>query len=255
MLDSSFVPPTSPGNLDVRAFKALAAAPHDERADLEHELVLKHMAFAEGVARRFSSPTGDSSDIRQVALLGLVKSVKRFDPDRAVPFTAFARATIVGEIKRYLRDHAWAVRPPRSVQELALAVTAATPALEQSLQRRPSRAELAEHLATDVAKIAAAAKGGSAMFATSLDDITVSSTARAAAVPDPAEGIEWRADLRDAMRSLSPREQEIIYLRYYKGCTQQEIAETIGTSQVQVSRTLANLLARIREHMGDAYSL
>lgn len=246
MLDFSYV---HPGCDEPHEADAPAAESRETREPLEHELIFEHMGLAEAIARRYSSFFSDPSDIKQVALLGLVKAVKRFDPDRGFPFAAFARATISGEIKRHLRDHGWAVRPPRSVQETALAVTAASPELEQSLRHQPSRTELAEHLGIDVAKVSEGLVGSGAMFASCIDDVHGGS----ASIANPADAIASRTDVRDAVRTLPTRDQTIVYLRYVKGYTQREIAEHIGTSQVQVSRALSRVLSTMRERLGEQY--
>lgn len=252
MLDSSHVPSGPAGPSELAGFHALAGAAPAARLPLEQDLVLAHMDLADSIARRYLRSFGDPSDIRQVALLGLVKSVRRFDPNRGSPFAAFARATISGEIKRYLRDHGWAVRPPRSVQEVAIAVAAASPRLEQSLGHHPSRDELAAHLGIDEAKVAEGLVGSKAMFAGPIDEVT-GGHGSIPRVADPSDGIVSRSDLRDAVRTLSCRDQTIVYLRYVKGYTQREIAEQVGTSQVQVSRTLTRVLCAMRKRLGEPY--
>jgi RNA polymerase sigma-B factor len=252
MLDFSHLP-SHLGSSDEIAGEGTspAAAPQD-RATFENDLVLEHMGLAESIARGFSGPFGDQADIRQVAFLGLVKAVKRFDPELGFPFAAFARVTISGEIKRYLRDHTWAVRPPRSVQELSLSVAAVYPALEQTLRHSPSRAELAEHLCVDEAQIAEGVAGGSAMFASSLDELN-GGQGMPIGTLDPADVAASRADLAKAMGDLAERDRTIVHLRYVKGLTQSEIAEQIGTSQVHVSRALSRILAKVRAQLGEPY--
>jgi len=215
------------------------------RADREHELIVSSIGLAEAIARRYSRGAGDPRDIRQVAMLGLVKAARRFDADRGFPFAAFAGPTIAGEIKRYLRDTAWLVRPPRSVQELALATASAVPELEQTLGHEPSPAEIAGHLSRDIDDVTEAMNGAHGMFATSLDGLVEDNVAFADAV-DPAARIERDLELHAAVRHLPQRERVMLYMRFFEGRNQREIATELGMSQMQVSRALAKALRSIR---------
>ena len=182
-------------------------------------------------------------DIRQVALLGLVKAARRFDPDRGFPFAAFAGPTIAGEIKRYLRDTAWLVRPPRSLQELALTTASAVPELEQEFGREPSPEEIAEHLSREVGEVVEAIAGSHGMFATPLDSLVEDNLGAHA---DASENIDRAIELRSAMRHLQPRERAMLYMRFFEGRNQREIASELGMSQMQVSRALTKALRAIR---------
>ncbi len=217
-----------------------------ERADHGHDLVLDHMGLAEAIARRYSRGASDPRDVRQVAFLGLVKAARRFDPDLGFPFTAFAGPTIAGEIKRYLRDTAWLVRPPRSVQELALTTSTAVSELQQTIGREPSPAEIAEHLSRDVDDVVEAIAGARGMFATSLEGLVEENVASLTDSADPAEKVDRDLELHEAVRRLPHRDRVMLYMRFFEGRNQREIASELGMSQMQVSRALAKALDSIR---------
>ena len=210
------------------------------------------MGLAEAIARRYSRGASDPRDIRQVALLGLVKAARRFDPDRGFPFAAFAGPTIAGEIKRYLRDTAWLVRPPRSLQELALTTASAVPELEQEFGREPSPDEIAQHLSKDVGDVVEAMAGAHGMFATPLDSLVEDNLG---ANGDPSENVDRDIELRGAMRHLRPRERAMVYMRFFEGRNQREIAAELGMSQMQVSRALTKALRDLRADIEDTEQL
>lgn len=234
-----------------------ARAHGDERRRLLDEVVLLHLEVAESIARRYDRRGIDHDDLRQVASLGLVNAVRRFDPHRGEDFLAFAAPTISGEVKRYFRDHGWAVRPPRRVQELAAAVTVAISEVSQAKGSTPSPAELAEHLGVGVEDVREA-EGSHEYFTTaSIDDRGASggetSLAETLGVD---EGGYDRADtltaLAPACRELKPRDRRILYLRFFQGRTQQEIGEELGVTQMQVSRLLARILGQLRARIAPA---
>ena len=248
MLDSSLVG-TVPENGDATRFAGRSPrALVDGRSDQQEDLVLSHMGLAEAIARRYSRGASDPRDIRQVALLGLVKAARRFDPDRGFPFAAFAGPTIAGEIKRYLRDTAWLVRPPRSLQELALTTASAVPELEQEFGREPSPDEIAQHLSKDVGDVVEAMAGAHGMFATPLDSLVEDNLG---ANGDPSENVDRDIELRGAMRHLRPRERAMVYMRFFEGRNQREIAAELGMSQMQVSRALTKALRNLRADIED----
>ena len=248
MLDSSLVG-TVPENGDATRFAGRSSgALVDGRSDQQEDLVLSHMGLAEAIARRYSRGASDPRDIRQVALLGLVKAARRFDPDRGFPFAAFAGPTIAGEIKRYLRDTAWLVRPPRSLQELALTTASAVPELEQEFGREPSPDEIAQHLSKDVGDVVEAMAGAHGMFATPLDSLVEDNLG---ANGDPSENVDRDIELRGAMRHLRPRERAMVYMRFFEGRNQREIAAELGMSQMQVSRALTKALRNLRADIED----
>lgn len=212
-------------------------------------MVVRHMNFAEAIARRYRGSVGDPRDIQQVALLGLVKAAKRFDPDRGSAFTAFAGPTIVGEIKRHLRDAGWMVRPPRAVQELAVSINTELPELRQELGREPSEDDLAERLDVPTEDVAEAVRSGQGRFASSLDDLTWAHDEALTDRHDPMSDVERGVELRAAIARLPRKEKEVIYLRFCEGLTQREIAGKLGMSQMQVSRGIARTLAKLRREL------
>jgi RNA polymerase sigma-B factor len=252
MLDSSFATTAPLQGDSFRLVDAPAATPRTDRSDSDHDLIINNMGLAEAIARRYSRGASDPRDIRQVALLGLVKAARRFDPDRGFPFSAFAGPTIAGEIKRYLRDTAWLVRPPRSVQELALTTATAVPELEQEIGRQPSPSEIALHLSRDVGDVREALAGAHGMFATSLDGLVEENVAALADSADPAETVERALELHDAMRHLPQRDRVMLYMRFFEGRNQREIATELGMSQMQVSRALAKAFQSIRADLEAA---
>lgn len=217
--------------------------------DQESNLVLCHMGLAEAIARRYSRGANDPRDIRQVALLGLVKAARRFDPQRGFPFAAFAGPTIAGEIKRYLRDTAWLVRPPRNLQELALTTASAVPELEQEIGHEPTPEEIAKHLSRDVGEVLEALAGAHGMFPTPLDGLNEGNFGALADSEDPSEEIDRDLELHDAVRRLPGRDRLMLYMRFFEGRNQREIAAELGMSQMQVSRALAKALRTIRSDL------
>ena len=242
MLGSSYVQPALERMTYARDVGTDLPPSPQASSESERELVLRHIGFAEAIARRYTGRVGDQRDIRQVALLGLVKAAKRFDPDRGFEFTAFAGPTIAGEIKRYLRDTAWAVRPPRAVQELSMAIGTAVADLQQLMGREPTHDEIADHLSRDVPDIAEALAGSRGMFAAPLDDLSETHIAIVAERSDPAEIVERQCDLNRALQRLSQRDRIMLYLRYFEGRSQREISTALGMSQMQVSRAMAKVL-------------
>ena len=231
--------------LDLTYAPSSAHVPHEKTAR-EHELILANMGLAESIARRYAGSVGDPRDIRQVALLGLVKAARRFDPERGFAFPAFAGPTISGEIKRYLRDTGWAVRPPRRLQEQALSMGAVVPDLRQALGREPSPAEIADRLGLGADEVSEAIAGSHGMFAAALDDLTEAHTSLFAAAENPADIVERNVELHQAVRRLPRRDQHIITMRFCEGRNQREIASELGMSQMQVSRAISKALRILR---------
>ena len=251
MLDISFASPAPVNRGRPWDIGQSVSSSVDDTADRERDLILRNMGLAEAIARRYTGRVGDARDIHQVALLGLVKAVRRFDPERGCAFAAFAAPTIAGEIKRYLRDTAWAVRPPRSVQELALSVNGAIPELRQSLGREPTASEIAQHMSRDVKVVAEAMVGSHGMFATSIDEVTEAHGANLALAEDPTECVERDLELHSAVRRLPSRDQEMLFMRFCEGRNQREIASELGLSQMQVSRAMAKALRSLRAMLED----
>jgi RNA polymerase sigma-B factor len=226
---------------------------HRERSPADREWLVEHfLPLAHHLARRYR-PHSDREDVDQVAAVGLLKAIDRYDPDRGVAFTSFAVPTILGEIKRYFRDLGWAVRVPRDLQELALQAEGVTERLTGRLGRAPTAAEVAEACETTVERVLDARGTQTAHFADSLDVPASSredSDAPLAELRDDEAGFqyaEWRADIDHLLATLSERDQQILRLRFYGDLTQSEIADRLGLSQMQVSRLLRRSLETLHE--------
>lgn len=236
-------------------FVAMAGKQPDDpdRARLRDDLVEIHLPLVEYLARRFRNRGEPLDDLIQVATIGLIKSVDRFDLERAVEFSTYATPTIVGEIKRHFRDKGWAIRVPRRLQELKLSLTKATSDLSQKNGRSPTVAELAKHLELTEEEILEGLESANAYSAVSLDapdggDDDAPAVADSLGVMDDAlEGVEYRESLKPLLDKLAPREKRILMLRFFGGLTQSQIAGELGISQMHVSRLLARTLAQLRE--------
>ncbi|MEV0173318.1 RNA polymerase sigma factor SigF [Streptomyces sp. NPDC050803] len=225
-----------------------------EYAELRNQLVRMHLPLVEHLARRFRNRGEPLDDLTQVATIGLIKSVDRFDPDRGVEFSTYATPTVVGEIKRHFRDKGWAVRVPRRLQELRLALTTATAELSQLHGRSPTVHELAEKLAISEEEVLEGLESANAYSTLSLDvpDTDDESPAVAdtlGAEDEALEGVEYRESLKPLLEDLPPREKRILLLRFFGNMTQSQIAQEVGISQMHVSRLLARTLAQLREKL------
>ncbi|HSR84306.1 MAG TPA: RNA polymerase sigma factor SigF [Streptosporangiaceae bacterium] len=224
-----------------------------ERLRIRSELVELHLPLVEYLARRFRNRGEWLDDLTQVATIGLIKSIDRFDLDRGVEFSTYATPTIVGEIKRHFRDKGWAVRVPRRLQELKLALAKAIGELAQNLGRAPTVAELAEHLQMSEEEVLEGLESANAYSTVSLDapdsgDDDAPAVAESLGIVDEAlEGVEYRESLKPLLEQLPPREKRILLLRFFGNMTQSQIATELGISQMHVSRLLARTLAQLRE--------
>jgi RNA polymerase sigma-B factor len=230
-----------------------------EEGDAGHQaardaLVEQHLPLVEHLARRFRNRGEPYDDLVQVATIGLIKSVDRFDLERGVEFSTYATPTIVGEIKRHFRDKGWAVRVPRRLQELRLSLASATSELSQKQGRSPTVSELAAHLKITDEEVLEGLESANAYSTLSLDAGDSGSgdepmpVAETLGVEDEGlEGVEYRESLKPMLEQLPPREKKILMLRFFKNMTQSEIAAEIGISQMHVSRLLARTLAQLRE--------
>jgi RNA polymerase sigma-B factor len=211
---------------------------------LRAELVTHYDYLALSLARRFPTRRESREDLVQVARIGLLHAVDRFDPNRNRPFVAFARPTILGELKRHLRDHTWGMGVPRSLQEHYLDVVRGVDDLTQELGRAPSISEVAARVGLNAGQVLEAIEVDSAAFIQSLD------------CPgrhlDPGERepeldrVEVRADVAALVRNLPERTRRVLELRFVDELSQSEIGRRIGASQMCVSRTLAKTLAGLR---------
>jgi RNA polymerase sigma-B factor len=236
-------------------FERLAQLPtgNEERLRIRSELVELHLPLVEYLARRFRNRGEWLDDLTQVATIGLIKSIDRFDLDRGVEFSTYATPTIVGEIKRHFRDKGWAVRVPRRLQELKLALAKAIGELAQRLGRAPTVAELAEHLQMSEEEVLEGLESANAYSTVSLDapdsgDDDAPAVAESLGMVDEAlEGVEYRESLKPLLEQLPPREKRILLLRFFGNMTQSQIATELGISQMHVSRLLARTLTQLRE--------
>jgi RNA polymerase sigma-B factor len=229
-----------------------------ERALFRGKLVDQYIGLVEFLARRFRNRGELLEDLVQVGTIGLLKAIDRFELEREVEFSTYATPTIVGEIKRHFRDKGWAVRVPRRLQELHLELTKIISHLGQDLGRSPTVAEIAEAAGTTEEVVLEGMEIAQAYNFTSLDapldfeDSESSSFADQSGAEDgQLENLEYRAALAPEMAKLPERERRILYLRFYKGLTQSEIADLMGISQMHVSRLLNRTLMRLREALEE----
>jgi RNA polymerase sigma-B factor len=236
-------------------FQRLSGLPTEdsERLRIRSELVELHLPLVEYLARRFRNRGEWLDDLTQVATIGLIKSIDRFDLERGVEFSTYATPTIVGEIKRHFRDKGWAVRVPRRLQELKLALAKAISELAQNLGRAPTVAELAEHLQMSEEEVLEGLESANAYSTVSLDapdsgDEDAPAVSESLGIVDDAlEGVEYRESLKPLLEQLPPREKRILLLRFFGNMTQSQIATELGISQMHVSRLLARTLAQLRD--------
>jgi RNA polymerase sigma-B factor len=226
-----------------------------ERKQIRDELVQMHLPLVEHLARRFRNRGEPLDDLTQVATIGLIKSVDRFDTERGVEFSTYATPTVIGEIKRHFRDKGWAVRVPRRLQELRLSLTSATSELSQRNRRSPTVKELAEYLKISEEEVLEGLESANAYSTLSLDvseggDDDSPAVADSLGSEDEAlEGVEYRESLKPLLEQLPPREKKILLLRFFGNMTQSQIAEEIGISQMHVSRLLARTLEQLRAQL------
>jgi RNA polymerase sigma-B factor len=218
------------------------------------ELAEEFLPLAEYFARRFSGRGEPIEDLTQTASLGLLNAIDRFDPDRGVPFATYAAATIVGELKRHFRDRGWALRVPRNVQETAILVNRTMSTLWQDLGRAPTVPEIASSADIGEDDVLQALDALQAYTTDSLDAPTSDASSTAAesiGSEDESYGIseEWLS-VAPALRDLPERERMILYLRFFEGKTQTEIAEELGISQMHVSRLVSQSLEKLRNQQG-----
>ncbi|GLY73069.1 RNA polymerase sigma factor SigF [Actinoallomurus iriomotensis] len=236
-------------------FERLSTLPEGdpERQRIRDELVELHLPLVEYLARRFRNRGEWLDDLIQVATIGLIKSIDRFDLERGVEFSTYATPTIVGEIKRHFRDKGWAVRVPRRLQELKLSLTKAISDLAQREGRAPTVSELAEHLQMSEEEVLEGLESANAYSTVSLDapdsgDEDAPAVADSLGIVDDAlEGVEYRESLKPLLEKLPAREKRILLLRFFGNMTQSQIAAELGISQMHVSRLLARTLAQLRD--------
>jgi RNA polymerase sigma-B factor len=219
------------------------------------QLIERYMSLVRSLARRYASRGEQLDDLIQIGAIGLIKAIDRFDIDRGVELTTYATPNIIGEIKRHFRDHGWAVRVPRGLQELSIQLMRVVEQLTGELSRSPTIAELAEATGASEEDVLEALETGRAYSPLSL---SVSSSGEDDEL-DPLESLgsddheyevsEDRAVLEPGLRVLDDRERMILQLRFYEGLTQSQIAQRVGISQMHVSRLIRRALEKARNEI------
>ncbi|GAA3852624.1 hypothetical protein GCM10022243_17790 [Saccharothrix violaceirubra] len=232
-------------------FHELAAADRDgdDYQRLRDRLVTGHLPLARHIADRFAARGESVEDLRQVAALGLINAVDRFDVERGIDFPAYAVPTITGEVRRYLRDQGWAVRVPRRLKELCTAIDAARVELSRRSGRAPTPSEVAAHLHLTLDEVYEGLHATSAHHLVSLDEEDFSDVL--VADDQAMEAVELQHALDPMLRGLPKRERRIVMLRFFRNMTQTQIADSVGVSQMHVSRLLSRSLARMRDLLDD----
>jgi RNA polymerase sigma-B factor len=236
----------------------IGSANEEERLQHRSRLVDQHIGLVEFLARRFRNRGEPLEDLVQVGTIGLLKAIDRFDLDREVEFSTYATPTIVGELKRHFRDKGWAVRVPRRLQELHLELTKVVSHLGQELGRSPTVEEIAKAAGATEEEVLEGLEIAQAYNFTSIDAPidsgdggSTSFAEQLGAEDEHLENLEYRASLAPEMQKLPEREQQILYLRFFKGQTQSEIADKLGISQMHVSRLLNRTLIQLREALEE----
>jgi RNA polymerase sigma-B factor len=234
--------------------RLLARYHREGDAAAREQLVERFLPLARQLARRYQRGGEQLDDLVQVASLGLLKAIDRFDPRRETAFSSFAVPTILGELKRHFRDKGWAVRVPRDLQELAVKVDRVADDMARELGRAPTPTEIAERIGATLEQVLEAREASAAYRAVSLDrprtddEEDGDSYAEAVGAEDPGFKLaEASATVERLMRVLSEREREVLRLRFEEDLTQSEIGARIGVSQMHVSRLIRQSIARLRE--------
>jgi RNA polymerase sigma-B factor len=248
----------APGHLELRIANRSErelfnrARQGDQRS--REELTTRFMPLARSLALRYQRSGEPLDDLLQVASLGLVKAIDRFDPARDIAFSSYAVPTILGEIKRYFRDRTWAVRVPRGLQELSMRVDRAVGSLSEELRRSPSIKEIAAAVSASEEDVLEALQAGGAYRAVSFEAPTGGSGGDAATLADSVgvdedgfDRAEERATLDALLEAVGAREREVLRMRFEEDMTQAEIGAAIGVSQMQISRIIRQALQRLRD--------
>lgn len=222
--------------------------------EVRDQLIVSHLNLVRFLASKFKNRGEPLDDLIQVGTIGLIKAIDRFDPSRGLEFTTYATPTILGEIKRHFRDKGWSVRVPRRLQELSAKVNQANDELTNELSRSPSVEEIAKRVGASVDDVLEAMESSSAYSSVPLegggssdDDDAPSVIDHYATEDENLAASDDRIVLEDAIRDFSPREKDVIRMRFFEGMTQVEIAERLGISQVRVSRLLRRTLRRVQD--------
>jgi RNA polymerase sigma-B factor len=235
--------------------KIAAATDRGERRRLRAEVVSVNAGVARSIARRYVDKGEPLCDLEQTALMGLVKAVRRFDTTYQTNFLAYAVPTITGELKRYFRDYTWTIRPPRRIQELHQQVSRCRIESSQQLGRMPTSTEVAARLGRNVHQVDEAINAGSCFTPQSLSTLVGADHQTLADIlpgtDDDRRYAESRALLLPLLAQLTQRERRVLELRFWCDQTQQQIADSIGATQMQVSRLLSRTLAKLRSQLDE----
>jgi RNA polymerase sigma-B factor len=239
-----------------RELLALVRDSNDRAA--REELIIRYLPLVRSLARRFASRGQPVEDLIQVGCIGLIKAVDRFDLDRGVELSTYATPTILGEIKRYFRDKGWAVKVPRSLQDLNVRLNRMTETLTVELRRSPTIAELAAATGASEEEVVEALESGRAYSSVSIfsggssdEDESAGLLDFLGAEEEAYEVFERRRVLAPAMEQLDPRERRILLLRFFEGMTQTQVASRIGISQMHVSRLIRKSIESLRQYMEE----
>ncbi|HSM01969.1 MAG TPA: SigB/SigF/SigG family RNA polymerase sigma factor [Acidimicrobiia bacterium] len=233
----------------------LIARHREGDARAQAELVERHQGLVRYLARRFAGKGEPIEDLEQVASIGLLKTIERFDPERGVQFSTYASATIIGELKRHLRDRAWSMRVPRGLKQASLRLGRIEQELTQRLGRSPRISELAGAAEMSEEDVIEALDAGGTYSLTSLDAPIGGDDQSRTRIDELEAGDDYigladrLATVADAIEALPERQRRILYLRFYEDMTQTEIAEVVGVSQMHVSRLLSKSFDAIRSWM------
>ncbi|RDI55865.1 RNA polymerase sigma factor SigF [Nocardia mexicana] len=238
-------------------FAELAAVESDDpqREALREKIIGLCLPLADHIARKFSGRGENFDDLLQVARIGLVQAVDRFDVTRGSSFLSYAVPTIMGEVRRHFRDNTWAVRVPRRTKEIQLSIGGAIDALAQQLGRLPKAREIAAELDVDLVEVTQALIAGNAYQMSSLEAVTADDGENTPlplrdvlGAPEPKyDRVEEFMAVQPLIADLPDREQQVLIMRFFESKTQTQIADTLGISQMHVSRILAKTLTWLRE--------
>ncbi|HJT02433.1 MAG TPA: SigB/SigF/SigG family RNA polymerase sigma factor [Pseudonocardiaceae bacterium] len=226
-----------------------------DRQRWRDQLISGYLPVAEHIARRFAGRGEPLDDLVQVATVGLINAVDRFEPSRGSSFLSFAVPTITGEVRRYFRDHGWSTRVPRRLKDLNLAIRSASAELSQQLGRAPRPSEIAGRLGVPVSDVLEGLQAGEAYRSSSLDEMlgcgegTATLGEFVGALDTEMVLIDYRETLRPVLAELTPRDRTILLLRFFYQQTQTQIAEQVGISQMHVSRVLRQTLSYLRDRI------
>jgi RNA polymerase sigma-B factor len=232
---------------------AYRSVPEGERRRIKAEIVERHTGLVRFLVRRYASKGEAYDDLVQVGMLGLLGAIERYEPERGVRFASFARPSILGELKRHFRDKTWAARVPRRLQELSLSISAAEAELFQELGRSPTPLEVAVRLGATQEEVLEANEAARSYSAISIDQPLDAGDGETGSLADligdvdgDMEKLENLTALEPALAQLSPDDRRLLHMRFFRGMVQSDMASELGVSQMQISRQLARILARLR---------